>query len=402
MPIESTLLTKKNIQNEHNFENIIHSSNDEKSLSNNEMKFFSFDSSNINIPLVSQKPRFNREIKSQTNIISSSKTQSIINTIDHQKMTILASNHEQHLLSSSPVIVSKQQLSIVPRNFLDEQQLLSSKVPIKNLIINTNKTDTLSSVIHIQQPLSPPLSQLIPDPIINDKQTTKRIFNEKNSIHFTYPFQFNTLTPIDSLFKKKFDSIHDDLLSSNKIHYYQIGTIFTSTSTFIMHQNEVIAQTTISDRFLSDTIFIILIATLTIIILLFCLGLFCLCRRTNKRNISPSFDDASYIGLNEHSLEIPIGNYQQQISKYENDISYMNDIPSSSIQTKSFINHPSLINNDIISLHNTIKQKPKINDKKLKKKRLGNYSYCCYCCKSKQKFSSTKMNERNRMKRNEI
>ncbi|CAF0924979.1 unnamed protein product [Rotaria sordida] len=379
MSIESTLLTKKsfkNIQNQHKFENIIESSNDdEKLLSKKEIEFLSFNPPNVNIPLTSQKSRFNKEIQSQ------------------------ASNREQHLSPLSPVIVQEQQLSVVPRYVRDEQQSLSSKVPIEHLIINTNKIDTLSSVIRFEQPLSPSFSQLIPDPIINDKQTPNRIFNEKNSIHFTYPSQLNTITPIDSSLKTNSDSIHDDLSSSNNIHYYQISTIFTSISTFIMHQNEVIGQTPISDRFLSDTIFIILITTLTIIILFFCLGLFCLCRRTNKRNISPSFDGASYIGLNEHSLDIPMDNYQQQISKYENDISYINDIPSSLMQTKSSINHPSLINNDRISLHNTIKHKSKINEKKLKKKRLGN---CCCCYNSKKQSLSTKINERNRMRRNEI
>ncbi|CAF4638953.1 unnamed protein product [Rotaria sp. Silwood1] len=354
MPIKSTLLRKRSFHNKQNFEHIIHSSNDEKSLSRKGLEFLS------------------------------------------------ASDHEQHLVLSSPVIVQEQQQSNVPRDFLNEQEFLSSTVPIEHLIINTNKTDILSSVIRIERSLSPSLSQLIPDPIINDKQTTNRIFNQKNSIHFTYPSQFNTIIPIDSSLKKHSNSIHDDLSSSsNNIRYYQIGTIFTSTSTFIMHQNEVIAQTTRSDRFLSDTIFIILIATLTIIILLFCLVLFCLCRRTTKRNISPSFDGACYIGLNEHSLEIPCDNDQQRISKYENDLSYINDIPSSYIQTKSSINHPSLINNDRISLHNVIKQKSKINEKNLKRKRLNNCCYCC-CSNSKTKSSSTKINKRNRMKRNEI
>ncbi|CAF4045113.1 unnamed protein product [Rotaria magnacalcarata] len=200
---------------------------------------------------------------------------------------------------------------------------------------------------------------------------------------------------IDSSLKKNSNSIdiNDLSSSSNHIRSYQIGSLFTSASTFIMHQNEVIAQTTATDHFLSDTIFIILIAILTIIILLFCLGLFCLCRQTSKRNISPSFDAASYVGLNEHSLEIPIGNYQQQTSKYENDIPYINDVLSSANQKKSSINHPTMINDRIslqqtIDLHNTRKQKTKTNNKKLKKKRIG----CCCCSSSDSKKNSVKKN----------
>jgi hypothetical protein len=168
-----------------------------------------------------------------------------------------------------------------------------------------------------------------------------------------------------------------------------------------MHQNEVIAHATASDPFLSDTIFIILIAILAIIILLFCLGLFCLCRRTTKRNISPSFDGRSYIGLNGQSFEIPIGNYQQQMSKYENDIPYINNISSLSTQTRSSINHPTLTNDGIllpqpIVLHHKAKQKVTINKNKLKRKRIG---FCC--CNSKQTRSTT-VNGRTRIKENNI
>jgi hypothetical protein len=169
-----------------------------------------------------------------------------------------------------------------------------------------------------------------------------------------------------------------------------------------MHKNEVIAQATRSDPFLSDTIFIILIATLTIIILLFCLGLFCLCRRTTKRNISPSFDGGSYTGLNEHSFDQPIRNYQQRLSKYENNIPYITDISSPSIQTRESINHPSPLMNDrillpqTVALHHTAKQKAKMSKNKLKKKRIG---FCC--CNSKQ-ISSTTVNARTRIQRNEI
>jgi len=164
-----------------------------------------------------------------------------------------------------------------------------------------------------------------------------------------------------------------------------------------MHQNEVIAHATASDPFLSDTIFIILIATLTIIILLFCLGLFCLCRRTTKRNISPSFDGGSYAGLNDHSFEMPINDYQQRNVKYENDI------PSSSIQTRPSINQPILTNDRIllpqsVALHQTAKQKIKMNNKKLKKKRVG---FCSCCCNSKQTPSRT-INARTRIQSNEM
>jgi hypothetical protein len=190
--------------------------------------------------------------------------------------------------------------------------------------------------------------------------------------------------------------------SSNNVRYYQIGSILTSTSTFIMHYNEVNAQTNTSDPFLSDTIFIILITTLTIIILLFCLGLFCLCRRTTKRNISPSFDGGSYAGLNEHSFEMPIGAYQQRISKYENDSPYRNEMSSSSIHPKFSINHLPLTNDGIllpqtVALHHTAKQKAKITKRKLKKKRVG---FCC--CHSQEKTPSSTINARTRMKRNDM
>lgn len=178
---------------------------------------------------------------------------------------------------------------------------------------------------------------------------------------------------------------NNDDKSSNHARYYQIGSMFTSTSSLIMHQNEVIAHATVSKPLLSDTIFIIIIATLTIIILLFCLGLFCLCRRTTKRNISPSFDGNSYVGLNEHSFEIPIDDYQQQqISKYENNIS---------IPIKPSINDRILLP-QTVALHHTAKQKVQMNKNKLKKKRAG---FCCCRCHSNQTSST-----RTRIKRNEI
>ncbi len=188
---------------------------------------------------------------------------------------------------------------------------------------------------------------------------------------------------IDSSQNKTSESIDDDLSSSNHVRFYQIGSIFTSTSTFIMHQNEVIAHATASDPFFSDTIFIILIATLTIIILLFCLGLFCLCRRTTKRNISPSFDDGSYTGLNGQSFPLPIDDHQQQSSKHENDI------PLS-------INQCTLTNEQIplvkpAVLHQTAKQKLQINNKKLKKKRVG------FCCCNPKRTPSTIINARTRI-----
>jgi len=191
---------------------------------------------------------------------------------------------------------------------------------------------------------------------------------------------------INSSLKKPSQLINnDDDKSSNHVRYYQIGSIFTSTSSLIMHQNEVIAHANASDPFLSDTIFIIIIATLTIIILLFCLGLFCLCRRTTQRNISPSFDGGSYAGLNGHSFEVPFpSDDQHRISKYENNIS------SSSIQTRSSRNDRILLP-QTVALHHTAKQKVQISKNKLKKKRVG---FCC-CCHSKQ-------TPRTRIKRNEM
>lgn len=191
---------------------------------------------------------------------------------------------------------------------------------------------------------------------------------------------------INSLQKKISESIDDNPSSSNNVRYYQIGSIFTSTSTFIMHQNEVIGHTATSNPFLSDTIFIILIATLTVIILLFCLGLFCLCRRSTKRNVSPSFDGSSYdAGLNGHSFAIPIDDpHQQQQQQQQTSRPYITDILSSSNPPRSSINQATMTNDrsPLIQpavLHQTLKQKLPINNKKIKKKRAG----CC-CCNSKQ------------------
>jgi hypothetical protein len=155
-----------------------------------------------------------------------------------------------------------------------------------------------------------------------------------------------------------------------------------------MHQNQVIdAHANASNPFLSDTIFIILIATLIIIILLFCLGLFCLCRRTTKRNISPSFDDGSYAELNGHSFGIPIDNYQQQNSKYENNIPLINELPS--------MNQPRSTNDQIplsstVALHHSTRPKVQINNQKLKKKRAG------FCCCNSKRTPSTTVNARTR------
>lgn len=141
-----------------------------------------------------------------------------------------------------------------------------------------------------------------------------------------------------------------------------------------MHQNEVIAHATASDPFLSDTIFIIIIATLTIIILLFCLGLFCLCRRTTKRNLSPSFDGGTYAGLYGQSFAMPADDYQAATGKYENDLS-----------SPSPIHHPSSALTDriplpqTVALHHTAKQRVQLSKTKLKKKRVGG---CCCCCNS--------------------
>jgi hypothetical protein len=146
-----------------------------------------------------------------------------------------------------------------------------------------------------------------------------------------------------------------------------------------------------TDPMLSETSFIILIATLTILILLFCFGLFCFCRRRTRRNLSPSFDGGTYAGLNEHSLEIPIG-----------PSTYEPDLPSSSSPTAgSSINHHPLTNDAIIlpqsvALHRAAQEKMKLNQKKLKKKRLG----CCGCCMNSPHAASSPRHARTRMKRN--
>jgi hypothetical protein len=236
----------------------------------------------------------------------------------------------------------------------------------------------------------------MPDSIINDKQATNRIFNETNSTPFLHTSQLVTLTPViiqsenflmkTTIFVFKINSSSkkaSQLINNNHVRYYQIGSIFSSTSSLIMHQNEVIAHANASDPFLSDTIFIIIIATLTIIILLFCLGLFCLCRRTTQRNISPSFDGGSYTELNGHSFQAPFASDDQhRISKYENNIS------------SSSINHPRIFLPQTVALHHTAKQKVQLSKNKLKKKRVG---FCC-CCHSKQ----TTANTRTRIKRNEM
>ena len=152
-----------------------------------------------------------------------------------------------------------------------------------------------------------------------------------------------------------------------------------------------------TDPMLSETSFIILIATLTILILLFCFGLFCFCRRRTRRNLSPSFDGGTYAGLNEHSLEIPIGP-----SNYEPDRLHFADVPSSFQPTAgSSINHHPLTNDAIIlpqsvALQRAAQQRMKLNQKKLKKKRLG----CCGCCMNSPHSASPTINGRTRMKRN--
>ncbi|CAF0808292.1 unnamed protein product [Adineta steineri] len=325
----------------------------------------------VNIPSATQRTRFNKKII--------------------QQLT-KAFNNEQYLASLS-IPVQEQQVSIVPSSS-------STQISIEHFMNKKNKTDpTLSSVIQIEQSLSLPLTQPIPHSIINSKPTTNRIFNATNSTYFLHSSEYVSLTPINSSSKKTLELLNtNDDKSFNHVRYYQIGSIFTSTSTFIMHQNEVIAHATASNPFLSDTIFIIIIATLTIIILLFCFGFFCLCRRTTKRNISPSFYGSSYTGLHGHSFTIPIDDddyHHQQISNHKNDIS------SSSIQTKPSINHPSLMNDRIllpqtVALHHTAKQKAQISKNKLKKKRVG------FCCCTSKKTKSTIVNAQTRIKRNDM
>lgn len=197
---------------------------------------------------------------------------------------------------------------------------------------------------------------------------------------------------IKSLQKKSFKSIDKDLSSSsNHVRDYQIGSLFTSTSTYLMHQNRVIAHVTASNSFLSDTIFIILIATLTIIILLFCLGLFCLCRRTTKRNISPSFDGGSYAAVNGRSFGIPMDNDQQRNSKYENNIPLTTDLPSSSSMNRPLSTNDQIPLSSTVALHHTARQKIQINNKKLKKKRVG------FCCCNSKRTPSTTVNARTRI-----
>ena len=183
--------------------------------------------------------------------------------------------------------------------------------------------------------------------------------------------------------------------------------MLTSTSTVLLHHNEALAHVaTASEPFLSDTIFIILIATFTILILLFCFGLFCLCRRTTRRNISPSFDGGSYARVNDHSLETPaIGSG----NNYENDHHpQLGTMVSSSISGRPSINHHPLSNDGIVfpqtvPLHNHGQQRVKstATKKKLKKKRLGSRAGggCC-CCR--RGSDSARIHARSRMNRTDL
>ena len=199
-----------------------------------------------------------------------------------------------------------------------------------------------------------------------------------------------------------FFSQRDKLSTTIDTHarYYQIGSILTSsTSAILIPSNQIMAHAApaSTDPILSETSFIILIATLTILILLFCFGLFCFCRRRTRRNLSPSFDGGTYAGVNEQSLEIPIGS-----SNYEPDRVHFTDLPSSSSPTTgSSINHHPLTNDAIIlpqsvALHRAAQEKMKLNQKKLKRKRLG----CCSCCMNSPHSASSTRNARTRMKRN--
>ncbi|UJR27504.1 hypothetical protein I4U23_008788 [Adineta vaga] len=314
----------------------------------------------------------------------------MINPADHTSTL----NHEQYLSSSSSSSSSSSAAAVRLNN---EHQSLSTSILTKHIFRNRNQTVTHSSHQQIEQPLlsssssSSLLSQLIPDSIINGKQATNRIFNERNSTPYSYLSKRIILTPIYFSSRKTSElKTNNEEKSINRTgQYYQIASLFTSTSTFLMHQNEVIAHATASDPFLSDTIFIIIIATLTILILLFCFGLFCLCRRTTKRNISPSFDGGTYSGLYGQSFVVPMDDNQQEFSPYEHDVS------------PSPINHPSVLNDRIVlpqtvALHHTAKQKAHISQNKLKKKRAG------FCCCNSNRTPSTVVNTQTRIKRNQI
>lgn len=169
-----------------------------------------------------------------------------------------------------------------------------------------------------------------------------------------------------------------------------MASIFTSTSALFLHENSLstYAHAATTKPFLSDTIFIFLIATLTLIILLLCLGLFCLCRRTSKRNISPSFDGGSYAGLNGQSFDLPTDDYEPRHSKDENHISFLPNHSSSSIPIRTsskriLTNNEPMSSSQNLALHRTIRSKYSAN-KKLKKKRIG---FCC--CKSQPKSTMT-------------
>ena len=193
--------------------------------------------------------------------------------------------------------------------------------------------------------------------------------------------------------------------SSNHARAYPIGSMLTSTSSILLHHNEAIAHVaTASEPFLSDTIFIILIATFTILILLFCFGLFCLCRRTTRRNISPSFDSGSYARVDGHSLETPAISSD---NNYENDHPQLGTmLSSSSVSGRPAINHRPLSNDGIVfpqavPLHNRAHQrvKPNTTKKKLKKKRLGSRAGGGCCCRG---TDSATIHARSRMNRTDL
>ncbi|CAF0804769.1 unnamed protein product [Adineta ricciae] len=323
-------------------------------------------------------------------IFISTKSTSTENLIDHTPSTVEKTSFNRNSMQSSNIasLAGIEQLTNLAFNH--EQDRSSSSTIIRTNVEHhtfENRNQTVHS--SLEQPLpsaASPVSQPIPDSIINGKQATNRISNERNSTPYSYISKRIILAPVYSPSNKtsELKPHHDEEKSINRTgQRYQIASLFTSTSTFLMHQNEVIAHATASDPFLSDTIFIIIIATLTILILLFCFGLFCLCRRTTKRNISPSFDGTAYSGLYGQSFVLPDDHYQQQANlPFEHDIS-----------SSSMLNERSLLP-QTIALHHTAKQKAQQSQKKLKKKRVG------FCCCNSNGTRSTTISGQTRVKRN--
>jgi hypothetical protein len=180
--------------------------------------------------------------------------------------------------------------------------------------------------------------------------------------------------------------------SANYLHHYRITSILTSSHAVFMHDNRTLTRTVTStvNTTLSETSFIILLNTLTILLLLLCIGLFFLCRRHTRRHISPSFDSNSYIDANEHSLNMTIGSSKYELGQFQDDDHRFSSLPIEPISD-------CRQQQSIVSQSTVIDEKKRSHRKvKLKKKRIG---HCC--CTNTSRSSSRTINGRTRRNNNE-